>query len=128
MILRRREQLLRWLEQNAPTAYMRRAVGEGSVEFLGWFSEILGSTHPGWIIKVTSTITGIIWYVVVRSISYTTNYCAWVFNTHVPWEHWNPSDSMNPFYHGDNLEAYRKNRENAQTQGRTEVHQENDES
>ena len=129
MILRRREQLLRWLEQNAPTASIRRAVGEGSVEFLGWFKEIPGSKFPGWVMRVTSTITGIVWNVVTREDSIIRcNYCVWVLDEDPPWHTWNLTDSMNPFYHGDNLEVYRQNRENAQTQGRTEVHQENDKS
>lgn len=124
MILRRRTQLLNWLEQNAPTASIRRAVGEGSVEFLGWFKEVPGSNYPGWITKVTSTITDIVWYVVVR-VCWPTHY-AWVLDEDrpVPWQHWNPIDSENPFFYGDNAEKYRQNRESAQTQRRQEVHQE----
>ncbi len=126
MILRRREQLLRWLEQNAPTASIRRAVGKGSVEFLGWFSILPKSVNPGWIVQVTSTITGIVWNVVIRV--FRPEYYAWVLDEDIPWKVWNITDSANPFSYGDNPEVYRQNRENAQTQGRTEVYQENDES
>ena len=129
MILRRRTQLMNWLEGNAPTASIRRAVGEGSVEFLGWFApRILGSTHPGWITKVTSTITGIIWNVIVRRHPYRASYYTWVLNEldDVPWHVWNPTDSENPFFYGDQPETYRKNRESAQAQRRTALYQEDD--
>ena len=106
MILHTRTQLMNWLEENAPTASIRRAVGEGSVEFLGWFEKIPGSIHPGWIVKVISTITGIVWNVVVRSIRHTTDYCAWVFDTCVPWQHYNSGNSANPFMQGDNPGQY----------------------
>ncbi len=127
MILRRREQLLRWLEQNAPTAYMRRAVGEGNVEFLGMFQKIPGSKFPGWIVQTTSSITGKKWNIVVRKWNLLPNgYYVWVLdkNRSIPWQHWNPSDSMNPFFYGDNSETYRQNRTSAETQRCREVHQE----
>ena len=117
MILRRRSQLMKWLEENAPTASIRRAVGEGSVEFLGWFSKILGSMHPGWIVKVTSTITGIIWYVVIRKARLESTHYAWVYEGMIFWRHWNPKGSENPFMQGDNPEIYRQNRKDATTQG-----------
>ena len=128
MILRRRSQLMKWLEENAPTASIRRAVGEGSVEFLGWFSTLPGSNYPGWITKVTSTITDIVWLVVVRKRLDQLWYHAWVLFEDLPWSYWNPLNSKNPFIYGDNPETYIQNRENAQTQGRPEVHQENNTS
>ena len=126
MILRRRSQLMKWLEQNAPTASIRRAVGEGSVEFLGWFSTLQGSKFPGWIVQVTSTITDKIWDVVIRFRPIAGwGYHAWIMIEDIPWQYWNPKDSINPFMQGDNPEKYRENRENAQTQGRSTLHQEN---
>ncbi len=125
MILHTRTQLMNWLEENAPTASIRRAVGEGSVEFLGWFEKIPGSIHPGWIVKVISTITGIVWNVVTRSAPFNDQgFHAWMLIEDIPWAFWNPTDSVNPFLWGDNPEIYRQNRENAQTQGRTTLHQE----
>ena len=128
MILRRRGQLLSWLEQNAPTASIRRAVGAGSVEFLGWFSVLHGSIDPGWVVRVTSSITGIIWYTVVKSCKpgYSRQYHAWVLDEDPPWAFWNPTDSENPFMQGENPETYRKNRENVEARRCQEVHQEND--
>lgn len=123
MILHRRSQLIKWLEENAPTASIRRAVGEGSVEFLGWFSAFQGSEHPGWIIKVVSTITGKVWNVVVRK-SIPRWYYAWIMIEDIPWKSWNPPDSNVPFMQGDNPEIYRKNRENVKAQGCSEIYQE----
>lgn len=124
MILRRRTQLMKWLEENAPTASIRRAVGEGSVEFLGFFFVLPGSKVPGWVVKVMSTITDIIWHVVVRRHPNGISYYIWVLNEDIPWQHWNSKNSKNPFFYGDNPEKYRQNRENAQAQRCSEVHQE----
>ena len=126
MILRRRSQLMKWLEENAPTASIRRAVGEGSVEFLGWFGELPGSKFPGYITIINSSITDIIWYVVVRLKL--NGYHAWVLDEDIPWQFWNIVDSENPFMQGDNPEKYRQNRKNITAQRRPEVHQENNTS
>ncbi len=128
MILRRRQQLLSWLAENAPTAYMRRAVEEGNVEFLGWFKQILGSVYPGWIVQATCPITNKVWKIIVRRSMVCQDYCVWILFKDIPWRYWNPTDSANPFFYGDNPETYRQNRENAKTQRCREVHQENDES
>ena len=130
MILRTRTQLMKWLEENAPTASIRRAVGEGSVEFLGWFSTLQGSIDPGWIIRIGSSITEIVWYIVVKRCrpGYSRQYHAWVLDGDPPWAFWNPPDSENPFMQGDNPEKYRQNRENITAQGRPEIHQEDNTS
>lgn len=127
MILRRRSQLLEWLEKNAPTASIRRAVGEGAVEFLGWFSQIPGSKFPGWIVQAYSPITDKRWDVVVRLNRpfLTPGYHVWILVEEIPWQFWNPDDSINPFFCGDNIEQYKLNRKTAKTQGCPEVHQEN---
>ncbi|KKN71268.1 hypothetical protein LCGC14_0423110 [marine sediment metagenome] len=125
MILHTRTQLMNWLEENAPTASIRRAVGQGSVEFLGWFSTLPGSNFSGWVIIVRSTITTLVWHVVVR-LSPLTNvsYCVWVLDEDPPWQHYNSGNSANPFMQGDNPEQYRQNRENFKAQGCTTLHQE----
>ena len=117
---------MKWLEENAPTASIRRAVGEGSVEFLGWFRVLQGSVDSGWVIQITSSITGIIWYVVVKRCrpGYYRQHHAWILDGDPPWAFWNQNDSENPFIYGDNPEQYRQNRENTKTQGCEEVHQE----
>lgn len=98
---------MKWLEENAPTASIRRAVGEGSVEFLGWFGEFSGSAYPGWVVQVTSTITGIIWNIVIRQTLYhPSSYFVWVLDGNVPWKYYNPGNSKNPFMQGDNSEKY----------------------
>jgi len=126
MILRRRKQLLTWLEDNAPTASIRRAVGEGEVEYLGFFSSLIGSRFPGWVTRVVSPITGVQWYVVVRKDTHQQWYRTWIFENHVPWEFWNPTDSKNPFFYGDNPGVYTEKREDAKAKRRGEVHQEDD--
>jgi len=113
MILHRRLQLIKWLEENAPTASIRRAVGEGSIEFLGWFSTIPGSKYPGWIVRVESSITNLVWQVVVRiKLVLPHSYYAWVLTENILWQYWNPKNSCNPFLQGDNPKIYKQNREN----------------
>ena len=128
MILRRRSQLLSWLEKNAPTASIRRAVGSGSVEFLGWFKQLVGSAHPGWIVQAVCPITGKVWDIVIRKRLDQLYYHVWILFEDIPWHTWNPHDSENPFMQGDQPEVYIQRRENAKTQRRSEVHQENDAS
>lgn len=124
MILHTRTQLMKWLTKNAPTASIRRAVGEGSVEFLGWFSVLQGSKHPGWVVKVISTITPTLWHVVIRKRLDQLWYHAWILIEPVPWEFWNPGNSDNPFIQGDQPDVYRQRRKNAQAERREEIHQE----
>ena len=125
MILHTRTQLIKWLEENAPTASIRRAVGEGSVEFLGWFRVLQGSMDSGQVTKVISTITDIVWYVVVKKWrGQPGRYHAWILDGDPPWAFWNQIDSVNPFMQGDNPEIYRQNREDIEAQRRTEIHQE----
>jgi hypothetical protein len=115
---------MNWLEENAPTASIRRAVGEGSVEFLGWFSVLEGSRYPGWIVKITSTITNIVWYTVIRTTVCDRYYHTWVLFGDPPWQYYDPKNSENPFMQGDNPEIYRQNREDTQADRRSEIHQE----
>ena len=125
IVLRARQQILEILTANAPTASIRRAVGEGVVEYLGFFQQLPGSQYPGWIVKANSPITGIGWNVVIRKDPFT-DYRIWVLEDKIPWEHWNPGNSQNVFNRGDNPCAYAEYRKNAKAERRSEVHQEDE--
>ncbi len=113
MILRRRSQLIQWLTENAPTASIRRAVGEGAVEFLGWFSQIPGSKFPGWIVQAYSPITDKRWDIVIR-LNYPAiapGYHVWILIEDIPWKFWGGDETENPFMQGDNPEQYKRNKD-----------------
>lgn len=65
MIPRNRKQLIDWVENNLPSPVLRKAFNHGRVELLGAFKPVPGSSNPGWIIRVTSSMTGKEWYVAV---------------------------------------------------------------
>lgn len=95
-----RQQVIEWLEDNAPTASTQRAVRDGPVELLGLFDPIPSSSNPGWIVAVTSIITGKTWNVVVSMQMKKPFYYTWMIEK-VPWENWKGNRMGNPLHHGD---------------------------
>ena len=65
MIPRNRKQLLDWVEDNLPSAALRKTFMHGKVELLGAFKPVPNSSNPGWIVRATSPMTGKEWYIVV---------------------------------------------------------------
>ena len=76
--------LLMWLEANCPRKSIVRALRDGTVEHLGGFSKIPPTSHPGWIVRVTS-IHGKEFIVAV--IAYQNRYGIRVLSE-VPWLNW----------------------------------------
>lgn len=101
-----RQDLMEWLEDNAPASTMR-AVREGQVELLGLFNPIPSSSNPGWIVQVTSAITGRGWYVVISMQMKKPFYYTWVIKK-PPWENWRGKHVGNPLYYGDDPSKYRE--------------------
>ena len=73
-----------WLENNCSRKAITRALYEGQVEFFGGFNPIPPTTHPGWIMRVTSA-HGRTWYVAV--ICYDRRYGIRILKD-VPWNFW----------------------------------------
>jgi hypothetical protein len=94
-----RQQLLEWLEDNAPSSTLR-AVRDGQVELLGLFDPIPSSSNPGWILVVTSAITKRIWNVVVSMQNVKPFYYTWMIEE-VPWKNWIGYQTDNPLHLGD---------------------------
>lgn len=99
-----RDHILMWLEKNCSRkAIVRILESEGEIELLGGFNPIPPTSHPGWIVKMTS-IHGKLWYVAV--IAYQNRYGIRILKE-VPWKNWagdgyNVSGLMN----GDNPDVY----------------------
>lgn len=100
-----RQQLINWLEDNAPPSTLR-AVRDGQVELLGLFDSIPSSSNFGWIVAVTSLITGRTWYVVVSMQMKKPFYYTWMIEE-VPWGNWIGGIMDNPLHRGDDHDAYR---------------------
>jgi len=96
--------IILWLEKNCPRQAIVRALHEGEVEFLGGFSPVPPTSHPGWIIRVTS-VHGKIWYVAV--IAYQNRYGIRILKD-VPWQYWTGNSEGKPgsLYNGDDPVLY----------------------
>jgi len=105
MQIRTRNNLLEWLERNAPYPCIKRALLEGKVEVLGGFKQVPPSVRPGWIVKITSKFNRI-WYVAVK-IQPQEKYKTYVLEK-VPWKFWIGDESNNPLYQGDLSEKYKR--------------------
>lgn len=101
-----RTHIMLWLESNCPRPSIVRALSEGQVEFFGGFNPIPPTTHPGWIVRVTS-IHGKIWYVAV--IAYRDHYGIRILRD-VPWDKWIGSTAKNrsALMNGDHPTEYWK--------------------
>jgi len=115
MHIRTRNDLINWLEKNAPTPSIKRALQEGSVENLGGFKSCIGK-KPGWIVKVTSKFKKI-WYISI----YYSIVCSSGLNSFIrpmnnyDWKDWIGDKSENKLYLGDNPLLYKELRDNAKT-------------
>lgn len=116
-----RRQLIEWLEDNAPTASTQRAVRDGMVELLGLFNPIPSSPNPGWIIAVTSLITGTTWNIVVAMQMKRPFYYTWIIKE-VPWENWVGEHMSWQLHRGDNHDKCRLNYEMATTRRGSKTH------
>ncbi len=82
-----RHNLINWLAENAPTHTTRRLICTTSVELLGFFSLLPGSSYPGWIVIVTSPLTGKGWKIAVSSRPSKPYHTSWLIEE-VPWIGW----------------------------------------
>lgn len=109
MHIRNRNELISWLENNAPFRAIARAIQEGQVENLGAFEAV---SIRGWVIKVTSKFNKI-WYIKITPLPKLNFYGTVLINA-VPWEFWiGETYQDNKLYCGDNPKRYKELRENA---------------
>jgi len=95
-----RQQLLNWLSKNLQDRVLLNALEYGTVELLGGFNKLPGSSTPGWIVKLI-TANGKKHFVAIAS-----NPLCWFRIKSVPWKNWDGDRSSNPLYQGDNPRRY----------------------
>jgi hypothetical protein len=92
-----------WLESNCPRKSIVRALRDGTVEHLGGFSRVPPTSHPGWIVRVTSAHGK---EFIVAVIAYQNRYGIRVLSE-VPWRYWDGGrEGTTSFMNGDNPTAY----------------------
>lgn len=111
MYIRNRNDLIKWLESNAPFPAITRALQEGQVENLGAFEGVAPGSRPGWIVKVTSVYNKV-WYIAIIIKSFHL-YKALVLDS-IHWKLWAGDTSNNKLYQGDNSKEYKRLRDEKQ--------------
>lgn len=102
-----RDQLLDWLDMNAPTKAVQRGLHSGlPVVLLGGFKPVPNSNRPGWIIMV-QTKTGREYYVAI-AIGWNREPHAYLID-YIDWKDF--CESEHPLYQGDIPEIAKKHRE-----------------
>lgn len=104
MRIRNRNDLIKFLESNAPSRAIVRAMQEGQVENLGVFEQVPLGFGPGWIVKVTSRFKKT-WYVAITASAH--EFKVQIINT-VFWSVWIGEFAKNKLYRGDNPELYKE--------------------
>ncbi len=105
--LRTRNDIMTWLENNAPYLAIRRAMHKGKTELLGAFKRIPPTNTMGWIVKVTSGYAKI-WYIAIQPDDLKRTFkCHVTASPH--WENWmGCADPLLPIvtHMGDNPKLY----------------------
>lgn len=109
--IRNRNDLLAWLEENASSKAIHRALLGGTVELFGAFDPVPGSLFPGWIIKIKFKSYVYVIIIVVdivngRMRNYRINL------KDIKWKNWNNSESKYHLYCGDSPLLYKELQEN----------------
>lgn len=101
-----RKHLIRWIINNCTRKIVVRAMEEGSVENLGWFTKLGPDEDPGWTVKVTSE-RGKVWYVEVVPRR---NRMSVYINENKPmWGNWDGSGTIDIcLINGDRPQEYMK--------------------
>ena len=110
---RNRNDVIKFAMGHIPKSYrsIARSFEEGSVEFLGGFTDIfmrwgrLSGLFPGWIIRTTSKF-GKIYYLFVW-VNHLNNFKLSTMDE-IDWRFWDGDKSDNPLYQGDHPEKYRE--------------------
>lgn len=94
-----RDDVVVWIKTQTNRRSIRRAIDEGTVEFLGGFSALSSINLPGWICRITS-IYNRVWFIGITSIGNL------YYLDRVPWSSWIGYKSENPLYIGDQPNNY----------------------
>lgn len=99
-----RQQLINWLIKNVKDRVLFNALESGTVELLGGFERLPGSSASGWIVRLMTT------YNTEYLIAITaTDPIRWYRIQEVDWSTWSGNKSKHPLYQGDDPEKYYAN-------------------
>ena len=107
MHIRNRNDLIEWLDNNAPQRAIARALQEGQVENLGAFEQVSPGSGPGWIVKVTS-VHNKVWFV---AIYHRQKFRCFVRDLEPCWKNWIGEFAKNKLYQGDKPLEYKRLRD-----------------
>jgi len=108
MRIRTRNDLIKFIEDNAPTKSILRAVLNHN-ENLGGFYRLPVNRTGGWIVRVTSKFNKQ-WLLAINFDDRTySRYKVWIIAA-IPWKYWDGDSSENPLYQGDYPEKYKEKR------------------
>lgn len=111
---RTKNDLLKWVEDNAPFGAIKTAMLGGRIELLGAFTCIPGSSNPGWIVRITSKRAQTRWLVAVTVNDLKQKIYAFTLGSmDAPWEYYR--GGATPLYAGDNPELYERLKNEAGT-------------
>lgn len=96
-----RNQLLEWLESEAPYRQIRRAIVEGKVELYGYFEDS-AFMPEGWVVYVRSRF-GNEWFICIYLDAHTHTYRTRIMHA-VLWSYWRGGNSE--LFQGDFPERY----------------------
>lgn len=103
--IKTRNHLIKFLEDNAPTRTIFRALLNHN-ENLGGFSRIFSPGSPGWIVEVITKFNNV-WHIAVIKDQITDMLYVYIIKN-VPWKFWIGDQSKNPLYCGDYPEKYKE--------------------
>lgn len=107
MHIRNRNDLIKFLEINAPLRAIARAVQEGQVENLGAFKQVFPGSAPGWIVKTISKFNKT-WYVAIQASDH--DFKIRIIDV-VLWKFWIGEFANNKLYRGDKPLQYKELRD-----------------
>jgi len=102
-----RQHLIQWLQDNLTDRLLQNILQRGQLELLGAFNPLPGSSIPGWIVVLTSYITGQGHFICI-GVDEKNGSVRWWRTKEVNWQNWDGDKSSNSLYYGDNPEAYRE--------------------
>ena len=101
--IRNKNELLEWVENNAPRKAIANAMLEGKVELFGFFNPVPNSSLAGWIIRIVSK-RRMVWNVMITIGKLGLPvYHAYTAET-IFWKNYVGGDT--PLFAGDNPEVY----------------------
>ena len=111
-MIRTVDNLIEWLEDNIGNPIHRWSLENDKIEVLGFFLYCYADSFGTYVIKLSSKHGNTHYFrIIINDFGRVYNY---QLISKPEWLYWNPEDSRNPLYAGDNPEKYKELRDAAQ--------------